>query len=103
MHAMDLIDLARYVAALLFVLALIGFAWIAARRYGLPGVVSGQSTRRLGVVETLMIGPRHKLMLLRRDGTEHLVMMGPQGATIIETGVRERPAHAAIAMLKVAE
>jgi flagellar protein FliO/FliZ len=85
--AMDLVDFARYFGALILVLGLLGFAWLAARRYGLPGIVQGQALRRLSIVETLMIGPRHKLVLLKRDGTEHLMLIGPQGAEVIETGI----------------
>lgn len=84
---MDIIDFARYFGALALVLGLLGFAWLATRKYGLPGLVKGQMTRRLSVVETLMIGPRYKLLLLRRDGTEHLVLVGPQGASVVEGGI----------------
>ena len=88
---MDVIDLARYLGALVLVLALVGFAALAARRYGLGGFVQGSAQRRLAVVETVMIGPRHKLVLLRRDSSEHLVLMGPQGANVIETGISPSP------------
>ncbi|HEY1612216.1 MAG TPA: flagellar biosynthetic protein FliO [Rhizomicrobium sp.] len=88
---MDLIDIARYVGAMMLVLALLGFAGLAARRYGLPGIVQGSTVRRLAVVETLMVGPRHKLYILRRDGTEHLVMIGPQGTTVIERAIAGMP------------
>ena len=84
---MGLVDLARYFGALLLVLGLIGCAWLATRRFGLPGIVSSQATRRLSVVETLMIGPRHKLLLLRRDSTEHLLLLSPQGASVVENGI----------------
>lgn len=84
---MDLVDFARYIGALLLVLGLLGCAWLAARRYGLPGIVRAQSVRRLSIAETLMVGPRHKILLIKRDGTEHLVLMGPQGASVIETGI----------------
>ena len=84
---MDLIDFGRYLGALLLVLGLLGAAALGTRRFGLPGIVKGASTRRLALVETLMIGPRHKLFLLRRDGVEHLVLMGPQGASVVETGI----------------
>jgi flagellar protein FliO/FliZ len=84
---MDVIDLARYLGALLLVLALVGFAALAARRYGLAGFVQGTVQRRLSIVETMMIGPRQKLVLVRRDGTEHLVLVGPQGANVIEAGI----------------
>ena len=84
---MDWIEIARYVGALILVLALVGLAGLAARRYGLPGIASGAATRRLAVVETLMIGPRHKVFLLRRDDREHLILVGPQGASVVESGV----------------
>lgn len=85
---MDVIDIARYFGALMLVLALVGFAALAARRYGLPGIVSGSASRRLAIVETLMIDPRHKLVLLRRDDREHLVMIGPNGGSVVEAALQ---------------
>ncbi|HEY4113954.1 MAG TPA: flagellar biosynthetic protein FliO [Rhizomicrobium sp.] len=84
---MDLVDFARYIGALLLVLGLLGCAWLAARRFGLPGIVQAQSVKRLSIAETLMVGPRHKILLVKRDGTEHLILMGPQGASVIESGI----------------
>lgn len=84
---MDLIDIARYFGALILVMGLLGVAWLATKRYGVPGVIQRQNLRRLSVVESLMIGSRYKLLLVKRDGTEHLVLMGPQGASVIESGI----------------
>jgi flagellar protein FliO/FliZ len=84
---MDVVDLARYLGALLLVLALVGFAALAARRYGIAGIVQGSVQRRLAVVESLMLGPRHKLVLLRCDAAEHLVLIGPDGASVVENGI----------------
>jgi flagellar protein FliO/FliZ len=92
---MDVIDLLRYLGALLLVLALVGFAALAARRYGLAGFVQGTIARRLAIAETLMLGPRHKLILVRRDGIEHLVLVSPQGANVIESGIRAEDRHEA--------
>ena len=64
---MDVIDFGRYFAALLFVGALLGFAWLAARRYGLGGIIQPSAAKRLAVVESLMIAPKHKLVIVRRD------------------------------------
>ena len=96
MRAMDVLDLGRYFASLLLVGGLLGVAWLAARRFGVPGVIQGTTQKRLSIVETLMIGPRHKLFLLRRDGVEHLLLIGPQGANVVENGIpaellREQP------------
>ena len=57
------------------------------RRFGIPGVASGARTRRLAIVETLMIGPRQRLYIVRRDDVEHLVFAGPDGASVIEAGI----------------
>jgi flagellar protein FliO/FliZ len=84
---MDVLDLGRYFASLLLVGGLLGGAWLAARRFGVPGVMPGIARKRLSVVETLMIGPRHKLFLLRRDGVEHLLLVGPNGASVVENGI----------------
>lgn len=89
---MEFVDIGRYFAALVMVLALVGFAGLALRRFGMPGIVKPQSVRRLAVVESLMIGPKQRLYLLRRDGVEHLVMSGPEGIAVIENAI-EAPAH----------
>jgi flagellar protein FliO/FliZ len=81
---MDHIDLLRYFSGFLIVMALLGLAALAARRYGVPGVVKANTVRRLRVVESLMIGPRQKLLLIKRDNREHLLFIGPQGTTLIE-------------------
>lgn len=82
---MDMIDLGRYFAALLLVGGLMGFAWLAARRYGLPGIMQGTAAKRLSIVETLMIGPKHRILILKRDDREHLVLLSPESTTLIES------------------
>lgn len=84
---MDLLDVGRYLGALLLVLGLIGFAGLAARRYGMPGLSKPIHARRLKVVETLTISPRQRLMLLSRDGVEHLVVLSPDGASVLEQNI----------------
>jgi flagellar protein FliO/FliZ len=84
---MDLMDFARYLGALLLVLGLVGGAGLAARRFGLGSFVKPLSTRRLAIVETLTVGPRQRLLIIRRDGVEHLVFCGPDGTSVIESGI----------------
>ena len=81
---MEILDILRYVAALALVLALIGSAGLAARKWGVPGVTRAVSEKRLAVVETLMIGPRQKLFIVRRDSSEHLIFSGPDGVCLVE-------------------
>src|ERR1700742_210463 len=85
---MDLIDFARYVGALALVLGLVGFAALAAKRFNISGLnIGAKADRRLALVESLMVGPKHKLCLFKRDGVEHLVLIGPNGATLVENGI----------------
>ena len=90
---MDLLDIGRYLGALLLVLGLIGFAGLAARRFGFPGLAKPASARRLKIVESLMISPRQRLVLVRRDNVEHLVMICPDGAALIEASIAAPPAE----------
>ncbi len=84
---MGLLDFFRYVGALAMVLALVGLAGLAARRFGVPGVMKGASVRRLQIVETLMIAPRQRVFIIRRDNVEHLVLSSPEGASVLESGI----------------
>ena len=64
------LEIIRYVGALLLVLALIGAAGVAARKWGVPGVTRAVEQKRLAVVETLMMGPRQRLFIIRRDNAD---------------------------------
>ena len=76
---MDLDTYFRFLIALVFVLALIGLlAWLA-RRYGVGGgsVARGAGkSRRLGIVEIAALDAKRRLVLVRRDDVEHLVVLG---------------------------
>ena len=88
---MDVLDFARYFAALLLVLGLIGAAGLATRKFGVPGLTKPAATRRIHIVETMMLSPRQKIAIIRRDDVEHLVMITPTGATVIESGITPPP------------
>jgi flagellar protein FliO/FliZ len=77
-------EIIRYVGALLLVLALIGAAGVAARKWGVPGVTRSVEQKRLAVIETLLMGPRQRLFIVRRDNVEHLIFAGPEGACLVE-------------------
>ena len=86
---MEWADYLRFVVALVFVLAAIGgLAWVV-RRLGLAGSAAGPrgKRRRLGVTEVLPIDAKQRLVLVSRDDVEHLLLLGPGGATTIETGI----------------
>jgi flagellar protein FliO/FliZ len=82
----------RFTLALILVLGLIALlAWLL-RRFGMGVKVT--KNRRLGIVEVQMLGPRHRLMLIRRDEVEHLVVVGPGSETVIESGIKREGSFA---------
>lgn len=86
---MDFETYFRFVLALVFVLALIGaIAWLA-RRFGvLRGTMRPRgASRRLEVVEVAPIDAKRRLVLVRRDGTEHLVLIGVNSELLVESGI----------------
>jgi flagellar protein FliO/FliZ len=84
----------RFLLALIFVIALIaGLAWLA-RRFGVAGRIgAARAGRRLAVIESAALDGKRRLVLIRRDDTEHLVLVGAETALVIESGIRApRPA-----------
>ncbi len=89
----DLNDIIYYVIAFVFVIALIA---IGARL--LKGAMNKGNSKagsflrgrdkRLGVVEAASVDGRRKLILLRRDDVEHLIMTGGPVDVLIETGIQ---------------
>ncbi|HAH11117.1 MAG TPA: hypothetical protein DCL54_08075 [Alphaproteobacteria bacterium] len=91
---MESFDLIRFAAALIFVLALIGACALGLRYFGfaprLPITRQGAGPR-LAVLESLFIDPRRRLLLIRRDGVEHLILLGVQSETLIEGHITKTP------------
>ncbi|HET6520047.1 MAG TPA: flagellar biosynthetic protein FliO [Geminicoccaceae bacterium] len=84
---MDTVDYLRFLAALFFVLGLISLlAWLVRRSR--PGGIGAASGRRLAVVETLPLDARRRLVLVRRDGTVHLLLLGADRELVVEAGAR---------------
>jgi flagellar protein FliO/FliZ len=76
---MNLTDFARAVFALALTLGLLGLFAVALRRYGpdlLARVSSQKAQRRLAVVETLVLDPSRRLVLVSCDGREQLLLLG---------------------------
>ncbi len=82
----SLVDYLKYALALVFVLSLIGIVAVIARRagFGLSTNVHGKRQRRLGIVESLNVDGKRKLVLIKRDDTEHLILLGATTDLLIE-------------------
>lgn len=92
---MDLGEYFRFFLALGFVLVLIAGLAALVRRSGfgdrLAMTPSSAGERRLALVEVRPLDAKHKLVLLRRDDREHLVLLGAAGDLLIESGIAAPP------------
>jgi len=80
---------ARFFIAFLVVLALIGLtAWLV-RRFGstrLGGAPRGRQPR-LAVIDAASVDGRRRLVLIRRDNVEHLLMIGGPTDVVVEQNI----------------
>jgi hypothetical protein len=80
----------RFFVAFIVVFALIGvIAWLV-RRFG-TGALGTQGSRgrapRLAVIEAGAVDGRRKLVLIRRDNVEHLIMIGGPADIVVEQNI----------------
>jgi len=87
---MNFTEFVRAAFALLLTLGLIGLAAVALRRFGPDAMARFGGTkkeRRLAVVESLVLDPARRLVIVSCDGEERLLLLGegqivsPIGAT----------------------
>lgn len=88
---MSIEDYIRFAAALIFVLSLMALIGWVMRRINGANQGFAVKDKRLSIIEQKMIDPRNKMVLIRRDNKEHLVILSQNGNTVIETGI-ETPA-----------
>ena len=83
---MGFLDFVRAILGLAITLGLIGLAAYALRRYA-PGLMERfqgtRGERRLQVIETLVLDPARRLILVRVDDEERLILLG-EGKELIE-------------------
>ena len=76
---MGFLDFIRAVAALAVTLGLVGLAAVVGRRFA-PALIArlqtGRAERRLQLVESLVLDPSRRLVLVRLDGEERLIILG---------------------------
>lgn len=79
----------RFFLAFLIVLGLIGVAAWAVRRFGsarLGGATRGRQPR-LAVIDYASVDARRRLILVRRDNVEHLLMIGGPTDVVVEPNI----------------
>ena len=91
---MDFPTLIRASFALLLTLGLIGLAAVALRRYGpdaMARMTLQRKDRRLRLVETLILDPARRVVIVSCDGRERLILLG-EGRLLSDTPIADPPA-----------
>jgi flagellar protein FliO/FliZ len=87
----------KFVIAFAVIILLIVVAvWLGRRfggqRFG-PAAATGRSRQpRLGVLDVLAVDGRRRLVIVRRDNVEHLIMIGGPNDVVVESGILRVPA-----------
>jgi flagellar protein FliO/FliZ len=86
---MEFSEIFRFVASLAFIIGLIGLCAYIAKRLGLAtgNIAATGGQKRLAIVEVKVVDAKHRLILLRRDDREHLVLLGGERDLLIESGI----------------
>src|SRR6476646_9578217 len=80
----------RFVVAFVIVLALIGLTFWLIRRFGGARVGNGAQRGRqprLAVIDAAPVDGRRRLVLIRRDNVEHLLMLGGPSDFVVEQNI----------------
>jgi flagellar protein FliO/FliZ len=81
----------RFILALAGVLALIAIAAFILKRAGWGGMrMSKGGQKRLAVTAAIALDGRRRLVLVRRDETEHLLLIGGPADLVVESGIAPR-------------
>lgn len=96
---MDTVDPLRFILASMFVLGLLGaFAMVlkyyrehpsalSKKLFGNQSFVAPSAPPRIRVIETQHIDYKRKLVLVKRDNVEHLLLIADGRETVIESGI----------------
>ena len=89
LFGVDLPTPVNFVIAFVVVLLLIGAATWLVRRFGATRLDAAARSRqpRLAVIDAAAVDGRRKLVIIRRDNVEHLLMIGGPTDVVVETNI----------------
>lgn len=90
---MEPLQYLKYILGLLVVLGLIALVTLIARKFGMVPRVDRKpgSPKRLSITDMLSIDAKRRLVLVRRDDTEHLLLLGPERDLVVEQDIPIQP------------
>ncbi len=75
----------RFISAFALVIGLIALMSYAAKRWRGLGARAGRTGRRLHVIEGLGLDAKRRLIIVRADGREHLLLIGGETDLLLST------------------
>lgn len=82
---MDWTDYLKFLAALVFVLALMGGLALVLKKLGISQGGPGRAGKSMRVIETLPLDSRRKAVILERENKRHLVILGGGSDVVVES------------------
>lgn len=87
---METVDFTRFALSFIFVLGLIGLFAVVLKRYANAQKMFGMKDNeghRIQVVDVRYIDPKRRVVLLRRDDKEHLLLLADGRELVIESDI----------------
>ena len=87
---MEPVQYLKYIVGLIIVLGLIALIALLARRLGMVPRAKRDpnAPKRLSVTDVIAIDAKRRLVLVRRDDREHLLLLGPERDLVVEQNIR---------------
>lgn len=81
----------RLILGMVFLLALLTFGLWTMRKSGIGGGFQKvrSKNKRASIVEVQAIDPKRRLIMIRRDNVEHLLLLGPHTDILIEGNIED--------------
>ena len=88
------VDFNRMVIALIFVLSLILLGMYLVKRFGKGWGLQHipMNKRRMQILESISLGPKQRIIIVKRDDKEHVLIVGHDSATVLETDISKNAA-----------
>ncbi len=85
----DSVSYLKFIFALIFVLGLIGGFALLAKKIGMGnrGPMRGGKNNRLSIIESMPLDAKRRVVLFRRDDTEHMLLLGGVTELVIESNI----------------
>lgn len=90
---MDTVDPVRILVSFILVVGLIGGLAVllkymaASKKWPLKGMTHNSDDSRIQIIETRYLDPRRKIVLVRRDDVEHVLLLADGREQVIESSI----------------